>query len=107
MSDSVILYVKSRKISSYEGEPGVTGHHGYAGGPASSSPTFAFYKPEDQDAIEILKVKGMAHEIRDISLAPFFSRIRMGLTIVRTPTLVMEERKAVGLDRIRQMLNEK
>jgi hypothetical protein len=104
-----VLYVASSKASS-GGSPNAPPIYynsmsfptGYAGSPRD----FMILKSEDKEAADFLRKKGIAFETVDLTSSSFVSRVRFRLSGMKTPLLVMNGRKLVGLQKIKETLEE-
>jgi hypothetical protein len=97
--EKIVLYVKSKKISIGEISPNISGEHGVSSIGGGTSKTFTVYKPEDEEALSLLRERRIAHEVVDLATASFITRMR-----TKTPTLKIDDRKVVGLENIKQSL---
>lgn len=104
------MYVASSKASS-GGSPNAPPVYynsmTFPAGSAGSPRDFVVFKSEDEEAVNFLRKKGVAFETVDLTRIPFVSRLRFRLSGMKTPTLVMNGRKLVGLQKIKGALEEK
>jgi len=105
MEDST-LYVKSKRISVHK-SPILEVHHGHVFGTFSETiQTMVNYLPEDQEAIDLLKQPNLAYRLVDLNACPFMARVKARIIGIRTPTLVLNGRKIVGVENIKQALKD-
>jgi glutaredoxin len=105
-----VLYVASRKASS-GGSPNAPPVYfnsmNFPAGSAGSPRDFMVFKSEDEEVVNLLRGKGVAFETVDLTRSPLVSRLRFRLSEMKTPTLVMNGRKLVGLQKIKEALEGK
>lgn len=105
MVDNLILYVKSEKIPIVRYSEGVTGHA--CTGAYRATQTDCIYKPEDKEALDLLKEVGTTYKLIDLSDCPFSTQLKAKITGVNeTPTLVLNGRKIKGSQNIKQALHK-
>lgn len=104
-NSNVTLYIKSEKIPVMRYSEGLHGHPCIATDRAPQ--TFYNNKPEDQNAMALLKEAGITHRIVDLSDCSFTVQLKAKIIKVNdTPTLVLNGRKIKGLENIKQALHE-
>jgi len=108
VKDNVLLYVKSRKVSNieYAQVPALLGKAGYEALPMSARTAYN-YRPEDQEAINFLKEAGIAYKLLDLSDCTFVTRLKAKVSgINEKTTLILNDRKIVGVENIKKVLEE-
>jgi len=109
--EKAILYVTSRRVSSGGSPNNIFGYYNSMNFPSSSSGPprdFRALKAEDEEAINILKKRNVTFEIVDLSQFSYVKRLVSSLRIgMRTPTLITKDGKLVGLENIRNVIEEK
>jgi len=100
-----ILYVKSKKIILGQGS-GFSEHHGYVSSSSESNEEFENYPPDDQEVISLLNQAEIAYKLIDIAKLPFTMKLKTKMSGIRTPTLVLNDKKIVGLEEIKRALEE-
>lgn len=101
---NLTLYVKSEKIPIVQYSEGIPGHPCTAAYRVKE--IFKRFKPEDEEAINLLKEAGINYKLVDLSDCPFTTQITAKIRgINETPTLVLENREKVkGIQNIKQLL---
>lgn len=102
----IVLYVKSKEVSFGE-SPGFSIEHGYVTTHPGSLTTTRSYGPWDQEAINLLEENKIAYTVVDLTGSSFAVRLKAKLGGVKTPTMICDEKKIVGIESIRQALREK
>lgn len=103
--ENVTLYVKSKKIS-MGGSSIVVGPHGDFYGSSGTTQTIVDYLPEDQEAINLLKQTEVTYELVDLTICSFTTRLKARINGIKTPTLVLNGRKIIGIQNIKQALKD-
>jgi glutaredoxin len=105
VKSSILLYVKSEKVSIVPITEGIYDHP--CSGARRATQTFHNYKPEDQKAMDLLEEAGTNHQIIDLSNCSFATQLMAKIKgINETPTLIMNGRKIKGSENITQILQE-
>lgn len=101
---NLTLYVKSEKISIVQYSEGIPGHPCTAAYRVKE--IFERFKPEDEEAINLLNEAGIDYNLVDLSDCPFTTQLAAKIRgINETPTLVLESgEKIKGVQNIKQML---
>jgi len=101
----VILYVRSKKVS-FGKSPGFSSEHGQVTIYSGSLTTTRSYEPEDQEAISLLDEGKVAYTLVDLTESSLAVRLKARLGGVKTPTIVWNGKKIVGIENVRQALKE-
>ena len=104
--EDLTLYVKSKKISVHK-SPILEVHHRHVFGTFSETfQSIINYLPEDQEAIALLNQAKLAYRLVDLNTCPFMTRLKARMNGTKTPTLILNHRKIVGLENIKEALRE-
>jgi glutaredoxin len=105
-----VLYVASRNASS-GGSPNAPPVYfnsmNFPAGSSGSPRDFIILKPEDQEAIGILRKNGITFKIVDLSQSTHVKRFVLKISGMRTPTLIINDKKLVGLENIKKVMEER
>jgi len=102
-----VLYVASRKASmggSPNAPPVYYNSMNFPAGSEGNARNFMVLKPEDEEAIDLLQRNGITFEIVDLSQSTSVKRLVSKISGMKTPTLILEDKKLVGLKNIRKAI---
>lgn len=104
---NLVLYVKSKKITLGSSSSFNIDHHGSV---ISTSPVtiqkFRNYSEEDQEAISLLEEARMVYTLVDLTENSFIMRLKAKISGIKTPTLILDNKKIVGVENIKQALRK-
>jgi len=109
LKGNILLYVRSEKGFFVEYSQTPTTHtgwwvDGYGALPMTTQITYN-YKPEDQEAANLLKEAGITYKLIDLSNCSLKARLTAKISgINETPTLVFYHKKIKGIENIKQAL---
>lgn len=104
--ENLTLYVKSKKISVHKSSS-LEVHHGQVFGTFSRTvQTMVNYPPEDQEALNLLNQVGADYKLIDLTDCPLIMWLKARISRMKTPTLIWNDRKIVGVENIRQALKD-
>ncbi|MEM2249894.1 MAG: hypothetical protein QXP16_04270 [Candidatus Bathyarchaeia archaeon] len=103
--ENLTLYIKSEKIEVVRYAEGIKGH------PCTAyrvKEIFKKFKPEDEEAMELLNKTGIKYKLIDLSDCPITTQIKAKiLRINETPTLVLENgEKIKSIQSIKQAIHK-
>lgn len=104
--ENIVLYVKSKKVSIGQSASFDIAHGVYMGSSSGTSQTFKNYLTEDEEAIKVLKESGFSYTLVDLTESSSATRLKARIGGIRTPTMILNGKKVVGLENIKQALRQ-
>jgi hypothetical protein len=64
------------------------------------------HSPQDQEVIDILNQTQIPYKLVDLCYCRFITRLKARISGIKTPTLILNERKIIGVENIKQALKD-